>query len=79
MQYNPCGCVYRMKLDSQYSGYAMDALICGTPLSSNTTAGFVPKNQCWMDGISEPDNLAYLSGHDQVRASLFTYLLISYL
>jgi hypothetical protein len=50
--YNPCGCVYEIALTRNYDSSKITPLICGTP--STAVAG----NQCDVDGIANPDNLA---------------------
>lgn len=60
VQYNRCGCVYALDVDGDYSANKMYPLICGIPDSS------IAENDCHINGISEPDNVAYLSGHDQL-------------
>lgn len=59
LAHNPCGCVYVMDVDADYMAVNMYELICGT-----TETGTDEFNECNIDGIAGPDNVAYVSGHD---------------
>jgi len=60
VEYNPCGCVYTMEVDESYQITTMYGLLCGIPDVNNTN----DDNSCIIDGIANPDNVAYISGHD---------------
>jgi len=60
LPFNRCGCVYSLDVDGDYSAYNFNSLVCGTPDSS------IAGNTCAANGISEPDNISFLSGHDQL-------------
>lgn len=63
LQYNRCGCVYALPVDAQYNAYYMEELVCGTPTPAGTP-GWVPGNNCHMDRIASPDNVAMINEHD---------------
>jgi len=46
----------------------MYGLVAGRPVSASDpqVAGFEAKNSCHIDGISEPDNVTYVSGYDML-------------
>lgn len=46
VEYNKCGCVYSMDVDSSYNIINMNSLVCGTPVSDD------PDNACDIDGKS---------------------------
>jgi len=56
---NKCGCVYTMELDSAFTATKMTPLICGDPHS-----GTDEKNQCNLEEVANPDNVAYLDLFD---------------
>ena len=56
---NPCGCVYAMDVDSVFMATNMYELVCG-----NTQMNTDESNECDIQSIAGPDNVAYVSGHD---------------
>jgi secreted PhoX family phosphatase len=63
VEYNKCGCVYKLAVDRKYSAYAMEALICGKPISND------PNNACDLNAISNPDNVAIAAELDVLLIS----------
>jgi secreted PhoX family phosphatase len=78
---NLCGAVYQMNITSDAvndtSGNAIDSssivndwssLIAGRPVSDTNTQviGYEANNTCHIDGIANPDNITYMSGHNQL-------------
>lgn len=71
---NSCGAVYQLDLGkdttvgSSYVAKNMYGLVAGRPTSASDpqVPGFEANNRCHIDGISEPDNVAYMSGYDQL-------------
>ncbi|KAK9805169.1 hypothetical protein WJX72_003295 [[Myrmecia] bisecta] len=61
LDYNPCGCVYTLNVDANYTATNMTALICG-----DTKYGTNANNTCNVNEIANPDNVAFLTGHDQL-------------
>lgn len=65
LPYNPCGCVYKMQLDTSNSATGMTALFCGKlttcPDPNDPDAPCDTLNVCDVDAIASPDNLSYLS------------------
>jgi len=55
---NKCGAVYEMVLDSNYNGIKLRALVVGKPLKPGDP--YSDQYACDPNGISNPDNLAYL-------------------
>ena len=58
MAYNKCGCIYTMDLDESSSVTSMSPLVCGDPNGGDEL------NECNIDEIANPDNVAYLDGLD---------------
>ena len=56
LPYNPCGAVYALPLDDNYTAIGMQALITGQPVEDD------PENSCATRGIANPDNLTFLTG-----------------
>ena len=56
--YNKCGCIYTMDLDESSSVTSMSPLVCGDPNGGDEL------NECNIDEIANPDNVAYLDGLD---------------
>lgn len=71
---NSCGAVYQLDLGkdnaigSSYVAKNMYGLVEGRPVSGSDpqVAGYEANNSCHINGIAEPDNLAYMSGYDQL-------------
>eukprot|EP01025_Chloroclados_australasicus_P034245 TRINITY_DN35056_c0_g1_i1.p1 TRINITY_DN35056_c0_g1~~TRINITY_DN35056_c0_g1_i1.p1 ORF type:complete len:678 (+),score=86.99 TRINITY_DN35056_c0_g1_i1:29-2062(+) len=69
IDYNPCGCVYSMNLDENYIVQDMQGFLCGVPyrLSSDVRdiegESVEVYNQCNIDNIANPDNVAAIDGH----------------
>ena len=53
---NKCGSLYRMCLDGDYNVSAMEPAVIGGPYDASATV-----NQCAVDNIPNPDNIAVLS------------------
>jgi hypothetical protein len=58
LPYNPCGCVYSMDTDSQYSLTSMTGLLCGTPKAGD------PANICELEEIANPDNVGIMDNNN---------------
>ncbi len=64
LSYNYCGGVYSLgvatneDIGSDYVAYSMKGLVAGTPVDYTGTA--MAGNNCDVDGIANPDNLAFL-------------------
>jgi len=67
-KYNPCGCVYRMPLDSDNFYRHIRPLICGNYGSFNTGSRRTGSdgNSCDIHSIANPDNIAFMVGHDKL-------------
>lgn len=78
---NSCGAVYQFDIATETvndnAGSAIDSssvvhnwspLIAGRPISAEDpqVAGFEGNNACHINGIASPDNLTYMSGHNQL-------------
>ncbi len=63
---NACGAVYKLSLDTFYSGTKLAAIVVGKPL--NTTDKYADEFYCSPEGISNPDNITYI-GHDTLLIS----------
>jgi secreted PhoX family phosphatase len=77
---NKCGGVYELDLaanadmGSDYIAQNMSGLIAGRPVDDSdygdTTepqvVGYEDNNKCHIDGISNPDNVAYMTGYDKL-------------
>ncbi|WP_369857034.1 PhoX family phosphatase [Candidatus Thalassolituus haligoni] len=77
---NRCGAVYELDLlvdstiGSNYVAKTMKGLVVGRPTKASNgvegvnveaqLAGFEDENSCHINGISEPDNVTYMSGYD---------------
>jgi glycerophosphoryl diester phosphodiesterase len=59
---NICGCVMAMKVDEMYNAHNLYPLVCGLPVSSTDNFG----NQCHLNSISGPDNIAVDDDLDQM-------------
>ncbi|KAI7836162.1 hypothetical protein COHA_009992, partial [Chlorella ohadii] len=59
LEWNRCGCVYKLALDESYSATRMEALLCGTPNPDTSDE----KNTCATDNIANPDNLSVVDDH----------------
>ncbi|GLC38775.1 hypothetical protein PLESTM_000774600 [Pleodorina starrii] len=64
LEYNRCGCVYALSLDSSFGAYWMEELVCGTPATNPSAPGYTAGNRCLLDRIASPDNVAYAPEHD---------------
>lgn len=60
---NPCGAIYEMTLDAAYVGTTMAAVIAGKPAAYPSDSPWAGQ-ECDVDGIANPDNLAYIPGRD---------------
>ncbi len=58
---NICGAVYKVSLDSSYSGTKMEAMVVGKPL--NQGDNYANEWTCSPEGISNPDNITYIGHH----------------
>jgi secreted PhoX family phosphatase len=58
LAYNYCGCVYYLDVDADMTPINMVALVCGItePADEN--------NSCALDGIANPDNVAFIEEYD---------------
>lgn len=56
LEYNPCGCVYALPMDSDYVATGMTAALCGKPKEVDAN------NTCGLGKIANPDNVAYFGG-----------------
>lgn len=52
---NPCGCVYVISVDDEFNALNMKAELCGMPNVRGP-------NECDVASISEPDNVAFITG-----------------
>lgn len=59
LPYNPCGCVYSIKVDDSYNTVSMAGMLCGHFNPSG-------ENDCDLHSISEPDNVAVIDGQDSI-------------
>jgi secreted PhoX family phosphatase len=59
LDYNYCGVVYAMDVNSDYSATTMNALVTGVPMSEDADG-----NKCRTDAIANPDNVTMLEGSD---------------
>ena len=60
LPYNKCGAVYELELDESYVATSMTSIVEGIPLETADAVG----NGCHADGISNPDNVAYIAETD---------------
>eukprot|EP00958_Prasinococcus_capsulatus_P007678 scaffold706_cov418-Prasinococcus_capsulatus_cf.AAC.46 len=60
LAYNWCGCVYALDVNEEMTPINMKALTCGTPITENAD----PKNKCDLEGIANPDNVAFIEEYD---------------
>lgn len=60
---NPCGCVYRMPYD-ETTGLVthIQSLVCGNYKGGNADEA----NKCDIHTIANPDNIAFMEGHDKL-------------
>lgn len=67
-KYNPCGCVYRMGLGADNFYTHIRPLVCGNYGSFNTGAPRTGSdaNSCDIHSIANPDNIAFMVGHDKL-------------
>ena len=78
---NSCGAVYQMNIAADAvndtAGAAIDSamvvndwsvLVAGRPVSDSDpqAPGYEANNTCHIDGIASPDNVTYMSGHNQL-------------
>lgn len=63
VDYNPCGGVYALDLDKDFTATNMKALITGKPHKYEEGSEFAG-NTCDIDGIANPDNITYVPGHN---------------
>ncbi|KAL4447901.1 hypothetical protein ABPG75_005120 [Micractinium tetrahymenae] len=56
LPYNKCGCVYRLPVDREFAATSMTAVVCGRNNPNTTDTA----NPCALDGISNPDNVAFI-------------------
>lgn len=63
LEKNGCGTVYELALDANYSATSMTALISGKPTEYAADAPEAG-NTCAINGISNPDNITYLTGYN---------------
>lgn len=61
LEKNICGAVYKVSLDSSFSGTKMEAIVVGTPLSE--TDNYADEWTCSPDGIANPDNITYIGNN----------------
>jgi len=59
LDYNPCGAIYALDLDREYTATSMSAILHGVPIKKDSDG-----NTCHLDKISNPDNLSILEGSD---------------
>ena len=59
---NVCGTVFGLTLDSNYVASKMSAVISGAPKTYDASSPYAG-NTCDIDGISEPDNLTFMTGY----------------
>lgn len=55
---NPCGVVYELSLDDQFTAHHLQAIVVGNPLEKPDADG----NTCHLEHIANPDNVAMLTG-----------------
>ncbi len=55
---NKCGAVYKVSLNTEYSGTKMEAIVVGKPLSEEDR--YADEWTCSPEGIANPDNLTYI-------------------
>lgn len=58
-----CGCIYELDLDSSFSATAMRGKLCGDPVNG-LVPGMLSPNECNVESIAEPDNVAYDAEQD---------------
>ena len=70
LPYNPCGAIYALdvnssypEIDSKYVVSNMYSILEGTPTTYDATSIYAG-NTCDVNGISNPDNVAFLDGSD---------------
>ena len=70
LPYNPCGAIYALdvnssypEIDSKYVVGNMYSILEGTPATYDATSIYAG-NTCDVNGISNPDNVAFLDGSD---------------
>ena len=56
LPFNNCGAVYELDVDNSYKAISMKAILTGTPITADVNG-----NECDLDGISNPDNVAFLA------------------
>lgn len=66
LEKNICGAVYKVSLDSNYSGTKMEAMVVGNPLEVGEM--YADEWTCHPDSISNPDNITYI-GHNTLLIS----------
>lgn len=60
---NACGAIYEVALDAAYVGTAMATVISGKPADYPADSPWAGQ-ECDIDGIANPDNIAYIPGYD---------------
>ncbi|MFC2967648.1 PhoX family protein [Acidimangrovimonas pyrenivorans] len=60
---NKCGAVYELTLDGGYRATRATGLVTGRP-SAYAEGSEYAGNSCEIDGIANPDNLTFITGHD---------------
>jgi secreted PhoX family phosphatase len=55
LPYNPCGAIYALDVDENYSATTMKAVLLGRPIEKDKEG-----NRCHLEGIANPDNLTFL-------------------
>lgn len=60
---NACGAVYEVALDDAFVGTKMTAVIAGKPMEYAADSPWAGQ-ECDIDGIANPDNIAYIPGYD---------------
>lgn len=63
LPYNSCGTVYALNVNNNYVATDMKGLVSGTMLPYSDDSMFA-NNSCDINGISNPDNVTYIQGHD---------------
>ncbi len=70
---NTCGAVYALTLDADYVAQEMHGLVQGIPRVTSygaatenpyDSSGPFARNKCDLDGLSNPDNIAFMPGYD---------------
>ncbi len=59
LDYNPCGALYALDVDGNYTATTMSAVLNGKAIDEDSDG-----NTCDLENISNPDNLTFLEGTD---------------